>query len=656
MRYLQFVPLGLLAMVALAALVAGSSPAMSGGGPVLPERNPKLHPKLESQLARLVEEYRSGGLTTAQEEAGLLGIDLDGQRVRVIVQAQPLRAAESAAAARVLGGRIEAAYGDLVQVLAPLGMLEALADKESVRFVRQPLRAVPAVTGQGVALINADDWQAAGVDGSGIKVAVLDLGFLGYTSLLGSELPASVVAHSCRANSDITGGGIDHGTAVAEIVHEVAPGASLYLVNFNTEVELGNCVDWLIGQGVNVINHSIVWIATGPGDGSGPINAIANTATASGILWANAAGNEAQTHWSGAWTDPNSNNFHNFDVLDETNAIYALQGDLIIAALKWDDPFSGSCNDYDLVLFDPDLAFATASANIQSCSQDPVEALGWIAQVEGFYHIVIFRCNDPQIPCSADGLANFHLYSLLHGLQYVVAAGSLLEPADNPDVVAVGAVDWSSPGVIEPFSSQGPTSDNRIKPDIVAPDGVSNATFGSFFGTSASSPHTAGAAALVKQLLPCYSRTDIQSFLEGQAVDLGASGKDNVYGSGRLDLGAVPNTDAALAAAGATIGGVPIGDALGDACDPDDDDDETIDNLEAFLGTDPLDNCGINAWPPDTSDNGTVNAGDFGIILDSWQKSSGQVGYIQRADLSGSGTVNAGDFGPLLDFWQQSCT
>ena len=116
------------------------------------------------------------------------------------------------------------------------------------------------------------------------------------------------------------------------------------------------------------------------------------------------------------------------------------------------------------------------------------------------------------------------------------------------------------------------------------------------------------------------------------------------------------NTDADLATAGATIGGVPIGDGLGDACDDDDDDDGTIDNLEAFLGTDSLDNCGINAWPPDTTDNGTVNAGDFGIIVDSWQKSSGQEGYIQRADLTGNGTVNAGDLGPIAETWQQSCT
>ena len=201
MPYLRATLIGL---VALVALLAGSSPALSGGGPFLPDRIEKLHPKLESQLALLVEEYRGGGITAVQGRARALGLDLDGQRVRVIVQAQRDQGAPSAAATRALGGEVEATYRDMVQISAPLGMLEALADEQSVRLVRQPLRAAPAVTGQGVALINADDWQAAGVDGSGVKVAVLDLGFLGYPSLLGSELPGSVVTHSCRADSDIT--------------------------------------------------------------------------------------------------------------------------------------------------------------------------------------------------------------------------------------------------------------------------------------------------------------------------------------------------------------------------------------------------------------------------------------------------------------------
>ena len=124
------------------------------------------------------------------------------------------------------------------------------------------------------------------------------------------------------------------------------------------------------------------------------------------------------------------------------------------------------------------------------------------------------------------------------------------------------------------------------------------------------------------------------------------------------------NTDDSLAGGGAAIGGVPIGDGLGDACDDDDDDDGSSDSREGFLGTDPLDNCpdasgpgaGGDVWPPDTSVNSFISAGDFGLILDSWQLTEGEDGgYIRRADLSGNGTVSAGDFGLILDFWQQLC-
>src|SRR5947207_14401248 len=37
-----------------------------------------------------------------------------------------------------------------------------------------------------------------------------------------------------------------HGTACAEIVYDMAPGATLYLVNFTTEVDLGNAINWLV--------------------------------------------------------------------------------------------------------------------------------------------------------------------------------------------------------------------------------------------------------------------------------------------------------------------------------------------------------------------------------------------------------------------------
>ena len=44
------------------------------------------------------------------------------------------------------------------------------------------------------------------------------------------------------------------------------------------------------------------------------------------------------------------------------------------------------------------------------------------------------------------------------------------------------------------YSSWGPTNDNRMKPDLTAAAGVQNFTYGTFPGTSASTPAAAGAA------------------------------------------------------------------------------------------------------------------------------------------------------------------
>jgi len=501
---------------------------------------PKGPPKLESSLWQRVEAERRGGLGGLSVEAERSGITLRDAATRVVVEARPGQASAVADAAASQGGVVETSYGDLVQVLAPVGSLEALSNSKGVQFVRQPIRYSPEVMGEGVGLVKANVWQAAGITGSGVKVAVLDAGFSGYSSLLGSELPSSVIAQSFRADHDITGGGEAHGTAVAEIVHEVAPGAQMYLVNFETDPELANAVNWIVSQGVNVINFSMGCAVCGPGNGTGFANDLVSWAVSNGVVWANGAGNEAGLHWAGDWYNPDGDAWHNFTFSGETNSVYLLAGESMWVGLKWDDPWGSSCNDYDLCLFDSALHLIGCTANVQNCvNAHPVEQFSLTAPYTGSYAIAIYRY-------SATGVSHFNMYiDASHPMQYVVAAGSLLIPGDNPDAITVGAVPWSSPDTIESFSSQGPTEDGTTKPDLVAPDRVSGATYGpsGFAGTSAASPHVAGVAALVKHAFPAYTPAEIKSFLEGRADPLGAAGKDNIYGSGRLNLGAFPDAD-----------------------------------------------------------------------------------------------------------------
>src|SRR5262249_11661730 len=101
-------------------------------------------------------------------------------------------------------------------------------------------------------------------------------------------------------------------------------------------------------------------------------------------------------------------------------------------------------------------------------------------------------------------------------LQTPTATPTIGDPAPAPGSRAAGAICYENNG-LEPFSSQGPTIDGRMKPELTAPDGVSGVTYGAashcvlahdvtgFLGTSAAAPVTAAAAALVKQRYPSYT-------------------------------------------------------------------------------------------------------------------------------------------------------
>ena len=507
------------------------TPLLSGGGePGQPAfagqpASEKPHPKLESSLSQLLTAWQQGRLTPFSTQRAIEV--LPEEKVRVVIESEPGKIEEVASLAASLGCQVEISYGNLIQALAPISSLIELGNSPAVKRVRLPFAFAPSVVSEGVEVIGADVWQAQGFTGTGVKVGVLDGGFSGYDGLLGTELPDTVTVWWAPS---IGGPGSSvHGTACAEIVYDVSPNAEFYLANFNTEVEWANAIDWLISQGVDVISCSMGWLNTGPGDGTGVICAKVTDARAAGILWSQSAGNQARRHWSGYWSDPDGNGWLNFTSTDETNMIYASAGDQITVGLRWDDPWGASGNDYDLYLLDDSQTIVASSTNWQDGNDNPTETLVYTVSTSGYYHIKVEMY-------SADGTARFDLFTFDHDLQYQVAAGSLLEPADSPDAMTMGAVPWDNPDTLEYFSSQGPTTDGRTKPDLVAPDGVSNVTYGTFYGTSAAAPHGAGAAVLVKQRYPVYTPDQIQGYLEGNAVDLGTAGKDNQYGSGRLLL------------------------------------------------------------------------------------------------------------------------
>ena len=433
--------------------------------------------------------------------------------------------------------------GDMVVATVRTEALGSLQADRRLSWIRPASRPRPEViTGQGVAFIDANDWHAEGVTGEGVRVAIIDLGFVGYTSRQAEgELPMSLTTLNYCGGATIATF-TDHGTAVAEIVHEAAPDAQLYLVCVDSLGDLSLAVDAAISAGVRVVNHSVGWFNTGAGDGTGSLGAILQTARDGGIVWVNSAGNYAENHWGGAFDDLDADGYLDFAGLaTNTNSFTLEPGYSVDILLKWND-WPSSANDYDLYLFREDglgsLIEVAASGGTQSGTQPPTEELSYenITGSAQTLHAAVYKFAAIIEP-------EMDLFILDSGqstiaLEYVEQARSLNDAAVSSVVVAAGAARHST-GVIEVFSSRGPTIDGRIKPDLTGPDGVSGATYGpsSFFGTSASAPYVAGAAALILDAAPCLSAGAVHSLLVELTEDRGTAGTDNTYGAGLLRLG-----------------------------------------------------------------------------------------------------------------------
>ncbi|MBN1940509.1 MAG: S8 family serine peptidase [Candidatus Aminicenantes bacterium] len=502
------------------------------------------HPKID---ARLSKAARLTAISGHESDTGGL--------IRVVLQtaerfpgpAGPGRPSVIPSRIASLGGRVELEEGFEIQALLPPAAVEFLAGDPLVSRLRLPVRPVEAaVQSEGVPRSGAQAWSdipSFRAPEDPVKIAVLDLGFQGYQTRQGSELPSNVVVSSFRSDGDIAAG-TSHGTACAEIIHDMAPEAKIYLVNFETDVELHAAVNYLMSEKVDIVSCALVWPGAGAGNGTGPICEDVKKCAEKGILWVGAAGDDAENHWEGTFSDPNGDLFHNFSGDDAILQWEVPAGASTRATLSWNDwgtwtgsSYGNPTQDYDLLLW---RWTGTGWELLEYCDdwqdgtpgQTPVEQSShWTSATAAVYGVSILKFG-----ATINKTLEIFVQGASAGIEFPVPAGSLGIPADAVEALAVGATDAES-DLLEAFSSRGPTSDGRIKPDLTAFSGVSTATYGpkAFAGTSASAPHVAGAAGLLMSKTP-YTSAQVRTILESRALDLGPSGKDNSYGFGRLYL------------------------------------------------------------------------------------------------------------------------
>ena len=402
------------------------------------------------------------------------------------------------------------------------------------------------VVSEGFWVHGVSSWRQAGYRGKGVKIGIIDAGFRGFDSLMGTELPSTVQARCYIEVGVFTSDLADcetgsHGTAVTEAVFDIAPEATYYISNTLASGDLAKtAVDWMVEEGVDIINMSLGFVWDGRGDGTfyssnSPLRSV-DIAVANGTTWTNAAGNDALGTWFGSFTDSDGDGFHEFSRTDECNEIqdggYRFQ-------LRWDDQWGGATIDLDLYLYDLDndvhIGPLISSNDVQSgaVGDIPYETL---EEVYGYgTYCLAVKHHGGDIPDWIQ-LTGWHAE-----LEHHTSFGSIGNPAESAShgMLAVGAAPSHDIFTIEDFSSRGPTTDGRIKPEIVGADESASAVWGHWSGTSQASPHIAGLAALVKQRFPDYSPAQIADYLKEHAEERGVPGPDNTWGYGFAKLPAL---------------------------------------------------------------------------------------------------------------------
>lgn len=148
------------------------------------------------------------------------------------------------------------------------------------------------------------------------------------------------------------------------------------------------------------------------------------------------------------------------------------------------------------------------------------------------------------INCSYPGVTNAAVettgnYIRSHGGVFCFSAGSsgtqMNSDSDWPDVTIVGATTSSD--------TRASFSDYGVPLDLMAPgvDILSTYTgngYAYYSGTSMAAPHAAGAFALLFSKNAHYTPDQVETFLYSTAYDMGTPGNDDLYGWGRVDIGA----------------------------------------------------------------------------------------------------------------------
>jgi len=424
-------------------------------------------------------------------------------------------------------------------------------------------RSVPYV---GTEILRID-----GIDGTGIKIAVIDTGVdFNHPDLFGWGPDGKVIGgynfiHEGKPPLDTNG----HGTQVAGVIAAdgqivgIAPKAKILAYKVSEDGEgvsselIVRAIEKAIEDGVDIINISL-----GVNKTNAKIERAVNLALEKEIFVVTAAGNDGPGFKT---IGSPGRNFGSVTV----GATYNNLTSSLVATLEIDEkpyiviPMVGSSKIDEPIIGKIIFGGFGKIENLKGIDvKDAILIVERGSDVEG--ELLYFSIKEKNA-ANAGAIAMI-VYNNISGIFLGELIHELVEPGYEPQIPVV-SIDrkegieikesikngnkavmhlFYNPDFVAHFSSRGPVSEFYIKPDIVAPGAYINSTqinglYNFTSGTSYAAPHVSGAAALLLQKNPELHHHEIKSLLLTTVVPVtDAYGEEfsiHEAGAGRLDIG-----------------------------------------------------------------------------------------------------------------------
>ncbi len=549
-------------------------------GPTLMGNNGPME-KIGQNLAEIYEEHRifeassdgSGNFVPSNSE-----IQVSGNDVAVDVIAADGDVATLESALTGLGMTITASADQVVSGWFPIDQLSNLPAASGLNFARasfEPIAYAGLVDAQSDKALQADTARMQNsVDGTGITVGVISDSF--NTSGVGSEAADVASGDLPAAGVNVLGDSpdsTDEGRAMAQIVHDIAPGAAIaFDAGGEGETGMAAAIDALQSQaGAQVIVDDLGFLDEPFYQDDSIVSQAVNTVAGKGVAYFSAEGNEG-TGYQAAFTPsnetgPDGGKLQNFGgstqaVLQPITIPVGAEADF---SFQWAQPFAslggaGSQSQMNFYIVAADGK--TILSNDGSQNDLGGDALQEVAFAnDGSFHYQGLSTPDTQFYIAIE-LASGPAPTNLGYVEFGPDGGFAVDKFDTQSPAAFGhptaagdigvaaAAFFNTPAygattpVLDSYSSAGgipilydgsgnllSTPIIRQSPAVTGVDGVDTTFFGSagpfpddtdsypnFFGTSAAAPSVAAVAALMLQaaggpgsLTPAQIRSDLET-------------------------------------------------------------------------------------------------------------------------------------------------